>query len=355
MLNKQNNILSSKSTIRTALEKLTLLGESLTLFVIDPTSILIGVVTDGDIRRGLIRGCKLEDSVVEIMNKNFIAIYEDQLTREAVDDFKKSSAKIIPILDKNQRILRFVNISEINSVLPVHAIIMAGGKGERLLPLTITTPKPMLQVNGKPIIEHNIDLLTKYGIGNLHISVNYLKNTIKDYFGKGESKNITIDYLDEEKPLGTFGSIKLSNSYKYEDLLIMNSDLLTNINFADFYKTFKDSKADMAIATTSYLVNIPYAVLETENGFVKSFKEKPTYTYFSNAGIYLIKKELVHEIPDNEFYNATDLINKLITTNRVVLTYPILGYWLDIGRPEDYAKAIEDYPNFYKLKSMKAY
>jgi dTDP-glucose pyrophosphorylase len=343
MLVEDKNIISSVSTIRAALEKLSQLGDALTLFVIDSSSILIGVVTDGDIRRGLIRGCKLEESVVEIMNRNFKSLNENQLTSEVVDDLNKSSAKIIPILDNNQRIVRFINISKINSVLPVHAIIMAGGKGERLMPLTITTPKPMLEVNGKPIIEHNIDLLTKYGIGNLHISVNYLKDTIKNYFGNGESKNITIDYLDEVKPLGTFGSIKLTNSYKYEDLLIMNSDLLTNINFSDFYKTFKDSNADMAIATTSYMVNIPYAVLETENGLVKSFKEKPTYTYYSNAGIYLIKKELVNEIPNNEFYNATDLINKLISTNRVVMTYPIMGYWLDIGRHEDYKKANEDF------------
>ena len=343
MLGKANNILSSDSSIRTALEKLTLLGETLTLFIVDPDSILIGVVTDGDIRRGLIKGCELDEAVIKIMNKNFKSINEDQLSIELIDDLKKSSAKIIPILDKNNRIVRFVNISEIKSVLPVHAIIMAGGKGERLLPLTLDTPKPMLKVCGKPIIEHNIDLLAKYGIGNLHISVNYLKDAIKNYFSNGENKNITIHYLDEEKPLGTFGSIKLTNSYKYADLLILNSDLLTNINIADFYKSFKDSNADMAIATTSYLVNIPYAVLETENGFVKSFKEKPTYTYFSNAGIYLIKKELVNEIPNNEFYNATDLINKLINTNRVVLTYPILGYWLDIGRHEDYKKANEDF------------
>jgi dTDP-glucose pyrophosphorylase/CBS domain-containing protein len=343
MLRRANNILSSDSSIRNALEKLTLLGETLTLFIVDTNSILIGVVTDGDIRRGLIKGCQLDEVVVKIMNKNFKSINEDQLSIELIDDLKRSSAKIIPILDKHNRIVRFVNISEIKSVLPVHAIIMAGGKGERLLPLTLDTPKPMLEVNGKPIIEHNIDLLAKYGIGNLHISVNYLKDTIKNYFSNEVNKNITINYLDEEKPLGTFGSIKLTNSYKYSDLLIMNSDLLTNINIADFYKSFKDSNADMAIATTSYSVNIPYAVLETENGLIKSFKEKPTYTYFSNAGIYLIKKELINEIPENEFYNATDLINKLINTNRVVLTYPILGYWLDIGRHEDYKKANEDF------------
>jgi dTDP-glucose pyrophosphorylase len=347
MLKKANNILSSDSSIRHALEKLTLLGEALTLFIIDPNSILIGVVTDGDIRRGLIKGCELDEEVVKIMNKDFKFINEDQLSIELIADLKRSSVKIIPILDKYNRIVRFVNISEIKSVLPVHAIIMAGGKGERLLPLTLETPKPMLKVNGKPIIEHNIDLLVKYGIGNLHISVNYLKDEIKNYFSNGESKNITINYLDEEKPLGTFGSIKLTNSYKYSDLLIMNSDLLTNINIADFYKSFKDSNADMAIATTSYLVNIPYAVLETENGLVKSFKEKPTYTYFSNAGIYLIKKELIDEIPKNEFYNATDLINKLINTNRIVLTYPILGYWLDIGRHEDYKKANEDFKHVH--------
>jgi dTDP-glucose pyrophosphorylase/CBS domain-containing protein len=343
MLEKANNILTSDSSIRTALEKLTLLGETLTLFIVDPNSILIGVVTDGDIRRGLIKGCELDEAVIKIMNKKFKSINEDQLSIELIDDLKKSSAKIIPILDKNNKIVRFVNISKIKSVLPVHAIIMAGGKGERLLPLTLDTPKPMLEVCGKPIIEHNIDLLAKYGIGNLHISVNYLKDIIKNYFSNGENKNITIHYLDEEKPLGTFGSIKLTNSYKYADLLIMNSDLLTNINIADFYKSFKDSNADMAIATTSYLVNIPYAVLETKNGYVKSFKEKPTYTYFSNAGIYLIKKDLINEIPDNEFYNATDLINKLINSNRIVLTYPILGYWLDIGRHEDYKKANEDF------------
>ncbi len=161
MLSIVKNILSSDSTIRTALEKLTLLGESLTLFVVNPNSQLIGVVTDGDIRRGLIKGCKLEDSVMGIMNKNFKSINEENFTIELIQDLKKSSAKIIPILDNEQRIIRFINIAELKSLLPVHAIIMAGGKGERMLPLTLVKPKPMLEVNGKPIIEHNIDLLSK--------------------------------------------------------------------------------------------------------------------------------------------------------------------------------------------------
>jgi NDP-sugar pyrophosphorylase family protein len=255
---------------------------------------------------------------------------------------KKTSANIIPVLTKEKKILRFINLNEIKAILPIDAIIIAGGRGERLMPLTTDTPKPMLKVGGKPILEHNIDFLKKYGITNIHISVNYLKNTIKDYFKNGSNKSININYIEENVPLGTIGSVKLSESYINSDILIMNSDLLTNINLDDFYNSFKVSGADMSIATTSYNVNIPYAVLDVENGNVKSFKEKPTYTYFSNAGIYLIKKDLIKEIPDNEIYNATDLISKLITQKKTVITYSILGYWLDVGKHEDYSKAQED-------------
>jgi NDP-sugar pyrophosphorylase family protein len=143
--------------------------------------------------------------------------------------------------------------------------------------------------------------------------------------------------------LGTLGAITQTDAYKFDDILVMNSDLLTNINLEDFYKTFKESDADMAIATTGYNITVPYAVLETSEGIVHSFKEKPTYTYFSSAGIYLIKRKYLAEIPADEFYNATDLISDLISKNRKVISFPILGYWLDIGRHEDYLKAQEDF------------
>ena len=189
-----------------------------------------------------------------------------------------------------------------------------------------------------------MSILSSGGASNIEESFDYIKKLPLDYvvYGSSKVKNIEINYIEENEPLGTIGSVKLSNSYKNSDLLIMNSDLLTNINLADFYNSFKESNADMSIATTSYNVNIPYAVLEVENGLVKSFKEKPTYNYFSNAGIYLIKKSLINEIPEKEFYNATDLINKLLQSKRTVTTYPILGYWLDVGKHEDYSKAQED-------------
>jgi dTDP-glucose pyrophosphorylase len=342
MISKLTHIISIATTIRQALEKLTALGEDLTLFIVDNHEVLSGVITDGDIRRGLIKGITLDEAVSNIMNINFKYIFENEMSFELIDQLKKSSVKIIPVLCEDKKVLRFINVSDIKSFLPLDAVIIAGGRGERLLPLTKDLPKPMLNIGNKPILEHNIDLLSKYGISNIYISVNYLKNCIKDYFDNGTKKNIDIHYIEEELPLGTIGSIKLSNTYKNSDLLIMNSDLLTNINLADFYNSFKESEADMSIATTSYNVNIPYAVLDVENGLVKSFKEKPTFNYFSNAGIYLIKKDLINEIPENEFYNATDLINQLIKLNRVVITYPILGYWLDVGKHEDYIKAQED-------------
>lgn len=312
MISKNTHTINKNATIRQALEKLTALGENLTLFTIDDNEVLWGVITDGDIRRGLIKGFSLDDIISNIMNIDFKYILENDISYELITSLKSSSAKIIPVLTIDRKIKRFINLFELKGILPVDAVIIAGGKGERLLPLTKITPKPMLTIGEKPILEHNIDFLSKYGITNFHISVNYLKNIIKDYFKNGSNKNIQISYIEENEPLGTIGSLKLSNAYKNADILIMNSDLLTNINLADFYNSFKESNADMSIATTSYNVNIPYAVLNVENGQVISFKEKPTYNYFSNAGIYLIKKSLISEIPDNKFYNATDLINKLL-------------------------------------------
>jgi dTDP-glucose pyrophosphorylase len=343
MISIESNTIFYSNSIRSALEKLTSLGENLTLFVIDDQEILIGVLTDGDIRRGLIKGFSLDEAVSNIMNKEYKYLTEQDIYyNKNVENFN-SSIKIMPVLDINKKIIRFVNLTILKALLPIDVVLIAGGRGERLLPLTKNTPKPMLDICGKPILEHNIDLLIKYGINNFHISINYLKNVIKNYFLDGSQKNVNINYIEEEKPLGTIGSVKLSNSYINNDILILNSDIITNLNFADFYKTFKETNADILIATTSYTVNVPYAVLDVENGLVNSLKEKPTYNYFSNAGIYLIKQELINQIPLNQVYNATDLINKLIELNKSVRTYSILGYWLDIGRHEDYSKAQNDF------------
>jgi NDP-sugar pyrophosphorylase family protein len=222
---------------------------------------------------------------------------------------------------------------------------MAGGLGQRLRPLTLNTPKPLLIVGSKPIIEHNIDRLALFGIDDFWISVKYLGEQIQNYFGNGASKNISIEYVWEDEPLGTIGAVSKIDNFKHDYILVTNSDLLTNIDYEQFFLEFINQNADLAILTIPYNVSIPYAVLETQMGEVKSFKEKPTYTYFSNGGVYLIKKEMLNYLPKNEFYNATDLIEELIHKSHRVISVPFNGFWLDIGRHEDFEKAKLDIVN----------
>ena len=216
---------------------------------------------------------------------------------------------------------------------------MAGGKGNRLRPFTDITPKPLLKVGDTPILERNIDRLAMYGIDDITISLNYLGEQIESHFGDGSAKGISLKYVWEKDPLGTIGAVGLINHFVNDYILIMNSDLLTNIDFETFFIDFINSKADMSILSIPYKVDIPYAVFETKKDKISSLKEKPTYSYFTNGGIYLMKKEVLKYIPKNKFYNATDLIEELIRKKKYTKTYPLVGYWLDIGNHDDYKKA----------------
>ena len=216
---------------------------------------------------------------------------------------------------------------------------MAGGRGQRLKPLTDLTPKPLLKVGDKSIMEHNLNRLTMFGIDDFWVSVKYLGEQIVDYFGDGNGKNINIKYVWENEPLGTIGALSKIKNFEHDYILVTNSDLLTNVDYELFFKDFLSQDADLAVLTIPYKVDIPYAVLETINGEIKSLKEKPTYTYYSNGGIYLMKKEMIEFIPQETFYNATDLMEEIIKRKLKVISYPLNGYWLDIGRHEDFEKA----------------
>lgn len=339
---KQHLIIKDQS-VRDAFIRLDKLASDAILFVVDDHNVLLGSLTDGDLRRGFIRGLGFEDVITDFIQPNPKFIYDKEFNQDKLKEFKDNLIKIIPILNKEHKIVDVLNFRFRSTLLPLDAVLMAGGEGKRLRPLTENTPKPLLKVGDKPIIEYNIDRLAQVGIENIYLSINYLGEQLEAYFEDGSSKNIKIEYLREEKPLGTIGSVLLVEEFQHEDILVMNSDLLTNIDFADFYKSFKDSNADMAVAATSYHVDVPYAVLETdENQNVKTLKEKPRYTYFSNAGIYIIKKKLLNMIPEGEFYDITDLMEKVIEMDYKLITYPINGYWLDIGKHEDFKKAQED-------------
>lgn len=343
MNNWEKYVISNTLTVRQALNVINDLGEiNCVLFVTDEVGVLLGSVTDGDIRRGLIGNVQLEHTIMSVANQKVRKILNGSIDTDYIKKSKQEGVTVLPSVDPSGVIKSIINLDELKTILPLHAIIMAGGKGERLLPLTKSVPKPMLKVGDKPIIEHNIDQLKAYGIQHFHISINYLGHVISDYFKEGTNKGIKIEYVKENKPMGTLGSISLVKEFRSADILVMNSDLLTNIDFADFYNEFKCGEADMAVATVPYHVDLPYAIMELDGTEVVDFKEKPRYTYFANAGIYLLKKSLIELVPKNSFYNVTDLMSLLIQKKYKLINYPVLGYWLDIGKPEDFARAQKD-------------
>lgn len=346
--NYKKHLFLKGQTIKEALKVLDFLAKDAILFIVDENERLLGSLTDGDVRRGLLNGVGVEDLVENIIQKNPKFIRKGERDIKRVVEYRDKNFRIIPILDKDDRIVNVINFRKIKSYLPVDAVIMAGGRGERLRPLTDLVPKPLLKVGDKPILEHNLDRLCLFGIDDFWITLKYLGEQIEEYFGNGHEKNTIIQYIYETEPLGTIGSLSKIKNFIHDYILVINSDLLTNIDYEHFFLDFIKQDADFSVATIPYRVDIPYAVLETSNGHVVNFKEKPTYTYYSNGGIYLIKRELLKFIPIEKHYNTTDLMENLIKTGKKVISYPLEGYWLDIGKHEDYLKANNDI-NFIKF------
>ena len=336
-----NIIINENSSLKEALVKLDDNPKMQTLMVTKDNKI-VGTITDGDIRRGLINGLSNKDNVSEFMLKSFTFLQKGIYDKDKLDFIKEKQLKIVPELNDDGSLFRIIDFRKVKTILPIDAVIMAGGVGSRLMPLTKDTPKPMLEVGGKPIMEYNVDLLKSFGISHLTLSVKYLKEIIENYYKDGSEKEMYISYVTEDEPLGTIGAVKQIKQFHNDYILVMNSDLLTNINLEAMFNELEKEGTDMIIATTDYQVQIPYGVVESEGNQVKALKEKPTYTYYSNAGIYIFKKSLVELIPDHSFFNATDFLDKLIELDKKVLHYPIKRYWLDIGKHVDFEKAQRD-------------
>lgn len=312
---------------------------SLTLYVTDSEQRVIGSMTDGDIRRAIINGVGLDESVEKAMSKNFTFLQKNKLDAEKLKQIKVKKIKTVPVLNDEQQLVKVVNFALNNSYLPLDAVLMAGGKGERLRPMTLTTPKPLLKVGNKPIIDYNVDNLLQCGVENISVTVNYLAEQLEAHFATPRPNGVQVKCVREPKYLGTIGSIKFVETWHNDTILVMNSDLFTNINLEDFYLHFKEHDADMSIAAVPYTVSIPYGIFEIEDiRDVKGVKEKPSYHYYANAGIYLIKHEVLDSIPQDTFFNATDLMDKLIAQSKKVIRFPMSGYWIDIGKPEDFKK-----------------
>ncbi len=341
----KEHLILSGSTIKQALGVLNELSQDAIIFVVDNNVKLIGSLTDGDVRRGLLNNFTLDTSIDNIIQPNPRYVRKGECDIQKIIEYREGDYKVIPVLNENDIVVNVINFRLIRSYLPLDAVIMAGGRGMRMQPLTDSIPKPLLKVGDKPIMEHNLDRLSLFGIDDFWVSVKHLGVQIESYFGTGKQKNISIEYIWENEPLGTIGAVSLIENFKHDYILLTNSDLLTNIDYEQFFLDFINKEADLAVLTIPYQVNIPYAVLETKDGQVKSFKEKPTYTYYSNGGIYLLKREMLKFIPKGKFYNATDLMEYLIQKNYKVISFPFSGYWLDIGKHEDFEKAQSDLNN----------
>jgi len=338
----QKYIIRQNQTLLDALKQINAIQQGpLVLFVLDDEERMVGTLTDGDARRALIAGANVQEKAGAVMHANFNFIREGegnivaQLHRQ-----RELNMKLVPILDQNNRISDIINLEAFITKLPIDAVLMAGGKGERLRPLTQKTPKPLLPVGDKAIIDHNIDRLISYGVKNINVTVNYLGEQLEEHFA-GPHNGVQVQTVREPKFLGTIGSIKFVKEFYNDTVLVMNSDLFTNINYEDFYLHFKEHDAEMSVAAVPYTVSVPYGIFDLEGRNIQGLIEKPTYNYYANAGIYLIKRSALEVIPEDTFFNATDLIEKLISEGKKVIRFPLNGTWIDIGNPQEYQKANE--------------
>lgn len=312
------------------------------LFVVDMQGRAVGSLTDGDIRRGLISGAELSSPVSEVMRRDFLSLSADN-PEANFDIFRAARDKgiaLLPLLDACGNVAGIYNLRRLKSLLPLDAVLMAGGKGERLRPYTQTVPKPLLPVAGKPIIDYNVESLASYGVENVKATVNYLREQIEEHFAAPVG-NLTVECVREPSPLGTFGSLAYVENLRHDNLIVMNSDLLTDIDFEAMYRCHIEQQADLTIASVPYNVSVPYAIMITEGAKVRSLEEKPTFNYYINGGVYMIRRSLLQLIRRGERLDATDFIDSLIAEGRTIAHYTVDGLWVDIGAPDDYRYACE--------------
>ena len=345
-LNLYQHIISGEMSIRQAMQVLENVFASFrTLFVVDGEERLIGTLEDGDVRRNLIKhDISSQDPVRAVMNPKPVVIHQNQLKGFRQ---KEEYAKFhyLPVVDDDGRIIDFVKTGR-GTYHPNIVVLMAGGLGKRLRPLTNDTPKPMLWVGGKPILETIIGQFRKSGFQNFYISVNYKAEVIKSYFRNGEALDVNIDYLEEKEQLGTAGALKLLDAKQCENdpILLMNGDILTDVNYGELLRYHVESGADVTVCVKKMSHYVPYGVVESEGEEIVGLREKPTYDYYINAGIYVLNPALLAHFGENTFLNMTDIIQLGIDNGGMrVHRYELTGYWTDIGQHEELEKATEEY------------
>ena len=318
--------------------------------VVDSDRRLLFTVTDGDLRRAVLHGLSLETTLADWASRR-----EEQGNRrptvapvgsaptELLRLMDAEGIHHVPMVDSDGRVVSLARRTDfVPDFAGVTAFVMAGGQGQRLRPLTATTPKPMLKVGDRPLIEHTVSQLRDAGIGQVRIATHYKAEHIVEHFGDGARFGVKIDYVNEDKPLGTAGALMLADAWE-STMLVMNGDIHTRLNFRQMLAFHREAGAAMTVAVRRYDLKVPYGVIETEGIEIRAIKEKPTLEFFVNAGIYLLEPSAREHMVAGERLDMTQLIERLIAAGKRVVSFPVSEYWIDIGQQDDYAQVQRDY------------
>ncbi|QSB02170.1 nucleotidyltransferase family protein [Methylomonas sp. EFPC1] len=318
--------------------------------VVDDQEKLLGVVTDGDIRRALIRGLSLEHPVFEVMNKRpKVAALNDSKT-QLIAMMEGHHLYQLPVVDEQGRVVRLESLQALykQPAFPNPVFLMAGGFGTRLRPYTDECPKPLLEIGGKPILETIIENFVKSGFRQFYIAVHYRAQQIKDYFGDGGRWGIKIDYIDETEPMGTAGAIGLMpDNLPDVPLIVMNGDILTQIDFSRLLAYHNEQQAIATLCVRQYEYQIPYGVVRLEQQRVVGIEEKPLQSCLANAGIYVLDHSLINSISAQKKLDMPTLLNQQVAAGEIVSMFPVNDYWLDIGREADFLRAQGEFAKYF--------
>jgi len=347
MYNWKSTVLNLHNTIYDAISVLSKNPIKIIL-VVDDDDILIGTITDGDIRRALVKGYKMNELLSRVMKTNPITVFEKIEKEERDFIMKNNDIFHLPIVDSANKIVGLDTLIDplIKQKHDNIVFLMAGGFGKRLRPLTYKTPKPLLKIGKKPIIEIIIERFIEEGFNNFYISVHYKAQMIRDHFDNGDKWGVSITYVYEKEPLGTAGALSLlPKTIKNLPIIVMNGDLLTEINFSHLLKYHNEQDGIATICTREYKVEVPYGVIESDSIHVSNIIEKPVHCFHVNAGIYVLGREIIRSISSVKYKDMPELLQEHINKGKHIHSYPVFEYWIDIGHIEEYNRANSEINN----------
>ena len=349
MLHWTESLLPPAATLLDVMTNLNKTGTRI-VNICDAENRLIGIITDGDLRRALVKGLGMDTPAKEVMRTNFSFVGSEVPDLALAKMMREKNLLQIPVLDSHKRLVDIKFLTDVIAAAEREnwVVLMAGGEGQRLRPLTENTPKPLLEVGGQPLLEHILESFSSLGFHNFFISVNYLANKIIDHMGDGSRFGVNISYLKETEKLGTAGALSLLPKPPSGPLLVMNGDVLTKLNFAALLDFHNLNNAAATMGVREYNWEIPYGVIKTEGNRLTAIVEKPVQQYFVNAGIYVLSPEAVARVPKNRGpFDMPTLFEDLMNQGLTTAAYPIREYWLDIGQPNDLEKANLEYEKLF--------